>query len=181
MFQSESALYSCLNVKELLSRNRHEIWSSSDCNGTRTHNHLVRKRKQGVRSKQQGVPWHSGNYRVWIHSETHTWHDKSIQSNAPYRKVLTTQFNHLASYNNIPKHIRMKVGKYTLAHSTKDTLAKFSEEYPKYTFKRMSIYSWKASVKNNGNSQNLKKNCWKEQNTLLLVYVLQALLFKEGW
>ena len=28
----------------------------------------------------QGVPWHSGNYRVWIHSETCTWHDKNMQS-----------------------------------------------------------------------------------------------------
>ena len=24
--------------------------------------------------------------RVWIHSETRTWHDKNIQSNAPYSK-----------------------------------------------------------------------------------------------
>ena len=29
----------------------------------------------------QGVPWHSGNYRVWIHSQMHMWHDKKIQSN----------------------------------------------------------------------------------------------------
>ena len=58
---------------------------------------------------------------------------------------------------NIPKHIRMEVGKYALAHSTKDALAKFSKQYPKYTFKRTSINSWKASFKNNGNSQNLKK------------------------
>ena len=43
-FQSESTLYSCLNVKELLARNRREIWSLSDCNWTRTHNHLVHKR-----------------------------------------------------------------------------------------------------------------------------------------
>ena len=28
----------------------------------------------------QGVPWHSGKYRVWIHSETRTWHGKNIQS-----------------------------------------------------------------------------------------------------
>ena len=28
---------------------------------------------------KQGVPWHSGNYRVWIHSETSMWHDKNIQ------------------------------------------------------------------------------------------------------
>ena len=29
---------------------------------------------------EQGVPWHSGNYRVWIYSETCTWHDKNVQS-----------------------------------------------------------------------------------------------------
>ena len=29
---------------------------------------------------EQGVPWHSGNYRVWIHSEMRTWHDENIQS-----------------------------------------------------------------------------------------------------
>ena len=51
----------------------------------------------------------------------------------------------------------MEVRKYASAHSTKDVLAKFSKQYPKYTFKKMSINSWKASYKNNGNSQNLKK------------------------
>ena len=30
---------------------------------------------------EQGVPWHSGNDREWIHSEMHMWHDKSIQLN----------------------------------------------------------------------------------------------------
>ena len=34
---------------------------------------------------KQGVPWHSANYRVWIHSETCTWHDKNKKSNAPFR------------------------------------------------------------------------------------------------
>ena len=43
-FQSESSLYSCLNVKELLARNRCDIWSLSDSNGIRTYNHLARKR-----------------------------------------------------------------------------------------------------------------------------------------
>ena len=28
---------------------------------------------------EQRVTWHSGNFSVWIHSETHTWHDKNIQ------------------------------------------------------------------------------------------------------
>ena len=43
-FQSESTLSSCLNVKELFARSRREIWSLSDSNWTRTHNHLVHKR-----------------------------------------------------------------------------------------------------------------------------------------
>ena len=51
----------------------------------------------------------------------------------------------------------MEVGKYTIAHSTKDALANSSKQYRKYTFKRTSINSQKASFKNNGNSQNLKK------------------------
>ena len=42
-FQSESTLYSCLNVKELLAQSRCKIWSLTDCNWTGTHNHLVRK------------------------------------------------------------------------------------------------------------------------------------------
>ena len=42
-FQSESTLYSCLNVKELLSSNRCKISCLNDCNCTRTKNHLVPK------------------------------------------------------------------------------------------------------------------------------------------
>ena len=41
--QSESTLYSCLNVKELLAQSRQKICNLSDCNWTRTQNHLVRK------------------------------------------------------------------------------------------------------------------------------------------
>ena len=48
-----------------------------------------------VSSSPVAVPWHSGNYRVLIHSETRTWHDKNMQSNAMHRWVLTTQLNHL--------------------------------------------------------------------------------------
>ena len=40
-FQSESTLHHYLNVKELLARSRREIWNLSDCNWTRTDNHLV--------------------------------------------------------------------------------------------------------------------------------------------
>ena len=145
-FPSESTLYSCLNVKELLAPNRRNISSWSECNGTQTQNHLVCNRTLSHLAKQtkwhdknvrdmiridsqmhrtdkssqhssiiwpvwlngwvfvcklsvygfhshcshlkfryltgfkQGVPLHLGNYRVWIHSETRTWHDNNIQS-----------------------------------------------------------------------------------------------------
>ena len=36
---------------------------------------------------EQKVPWHSGNYRVWIHSETRTWHDKNMQLSDSYEKT----------------------------------------------------------------------------------------------
>ena len=138
-FRVNTALYSCLGDKELLARSRREIWSLSDCDWTRTQNHLVcnpeplslyitrrctqrhRTDKYSEHSSiiwpvwrsgsvfvyelsgfgfdssfshlnfkfrdcfEQRVPWISGNYRVWIHSETNTSHDKNIQTNAPYR------------------------------------------------------------------------------------------------
>ena len=85
-----------------------KIWSLSDCNWTQSQNHLVRKRtlkhlaelamsRCGFESScsyinfrfrtcfEQGVPWRSGNCKVWIHSEKSTWHDKNIQST--YSKV----------------------------------------------------------------------------------------------
>ena len=42
-FQSESTLYTCLDVKELLARSRCKVWSLSDCNWTGTQNHLTRQ------------------------------------------------------------------------------------------------------------------------------------------
>ena len=44
-FQSDSTLYSCLNVKERLAWNRRDIWNLSEWNWTRTNNHLVHKWK----------------------------------------------------------------------------------------------------------------------------------------
>ena len=34
----------CLNVSKLFARSRRKVWSLSNCNQTRTQNHLVRKR-----------------------------------------------------------------------------------------------------------------------------------------
>ena len=41
-------------------------------------------------SFEQGVPWHSGNYRAWIHSETPTWQEKNIQAVYSLQEKLQT-------------------------------------------------------------------------------------------
>ena len=50
-FQSESILYVCLNVKELLARNSRNIRSLSDCNEIRTQNHLVHRQTRNNSAK----------------------------------------------------------------------------------------------------------------------------------
>ena len=88
-----------------------EISLLSDGNGIRNHNHLVCKQTLSHLPKmelsgcgfeslcchlnfryctcfEQGNPWHSGNYRVWIHSKTRTWHDKNMQSFRFYFSLL---------------------------------------------------------------------------------------------
>ena len=55
-FLSESTLYSSLNVKELVARNTRKILSLSDSSGSRTHNHLVRKRTLNHLTKLASLP-----------------------------------------------------------------------------------------------------------------------------
>ena len=35
---------------------------------------------------EKAVSWHSGNCRIWINSETHTWNDKNIKSKSTVQK-----------------------------------------------------------------------------------------------
>ena len=96
----------CLSVKELIARSRRHVWSLNDSNDIRTHNHLVRRRVwlNGwvfVYEQLSGCGFESccchltldmvpasskefldiqANYRVWIHSETRTWHNNKTQS-----------------------------------------------------------------------------------------------------
>ena len=44
VFQGETALCTCLNIKQLFARNRRDIWTLSDNCRIQIHNHLVRKR-----------------------------------------------------------------------------------------------------------------------------------------
>ena len=72
LFQIESTMYSCLNVKKLLVRNRSDIWNLSDCNGTWTHNHLVCKQTLNQLAKLASLAkWLSVHLwtellRVWV-------------------------------------------------------------------------------------------------------------------
>ena len=65
-FQSEYILYSCLKVKELLARNRNDIWSLSDNYGIRTSNHLVRKWTLFTLAKWLSVHLQTKRLWVWI-------------------------------------------------------------------------------------------------------------------
>ena len=63
-----------------------------DCNWIRNHNHLVRKRTLNHLPKL--AKWLSCVVSTYLYDE---FDCMSYQSNAVYRKVLTTQHNHLAS------------------------------------------------------------------------------------
>ena len=112
-----------------------DTWNRSiSCNWTRTHNHLVRKWTLNHLAKLakfesnwshlnfrfsacfgQGVPWHSGNYRVWIHSERHTWYDKNIQSidfhSVLFVNIFKSKKIHVAIM--LPHKLPSCYGKYT--------------------------------------------------------------------
>ena len=55
-FQNESTVSIYLNVKELHAQSRREIWILSNCNWTRTHNHLV----------HQEMPNHLAKLANWL-------------------------------------------------------------------------------------------------------------------
>ena len=73
----------------------HLLFYSKNSTHSRTFRHLVTAAESSCSHLtfrfraclEQGVPWHSGNYRVWIHAETRTWNDKNIQS---FRHLLPT-------------------------------------------------------------------------------------------
>ena len=69
-FQSEFTLYTCLNVKELLARIRCETWSLNDCNWTRAHNHLVRKRTLNDLANWPSVCL--GTKWLWVQVQSHS-------------------------------------------------------------------------------------------------------------
>ena len=50
---------------------------------------------------EQGVPWHSGNYRVWMHSEKRTWQDKNIVFLSVFKMFTSESTTLLLTVRNI--------------------------------------------------------------------------------
>ena len=78
------------------------LYRQSGC-GFESHCHLNFRYRP---SFEQGVPWHSGNYKVYIHSEKRAWHDTNVQSyilvmskkHLKCNKIIT--HNHYINFNN---------------------------------------------------------------------------------
>jgi len=66
----------------------------------------------------------------------------------------TSRSSHYAS---IPETIRAEVAKYALVHGTSAALTKFSNKYPKLTFRRTTINSWKRMAKANKDGPIFRK------------------------
>ena len=76
------------------------LWFESSCS------HLKFKFRT---SFEQGVPWHSGNYRVWTHSETRAWHYKNIQSLSD--RIFVKDSGFLSFAENIGKNVGKNISK----------------------------------------------------------------------
>ena len=101
-FQSESALHSCQNVKEILARSRREIWSLSGSNWTPTHNHLVHKRTLNHLAKLASV-------RLWT---KWLWIRVQLQSldhfsYVPLRTPLSIAINNSFKYSIFPSNAKV--------------------------------------------------------------------------
>ena len=83
-FQSESTLYSCLNVKDIWVKDnwRHNIWSLTDRSRIQTYNHLnhlVRKRTLNHLAKLASLRYFE-NIKTVVSSRTRTVKNKVICS-----------------------------------------------------------------------------------------------------
>ena len=107
----------------------------------------------------QRVPWHSGNYRVWIHSETCMWHDKNIRSTVkqiwkPYQaskiyRAFLTPRNILMIEKKVETlyivYQVIQLSQYTAFHLALQKVEAASENFQevlKHIYGFMSLYSY---------------------------------------
>ena len=133
VFQSESTLHSCLNVQELLARNRCDISSLSESNKIQTYNPLVQKWKLNKLPKM--AKWLSCVVITYLYGafdcmlSSITWSSMSFRVN-PHSKVcldvkelLARRRHHICSSGDskeIQSHNHL-VHKWTLNHLAKLT------------------------------------------------------------
>ena len=62
-------------------------------------------------------------------------------------------------YAIISENIRKDVGKYAMVNGTNAAIKKFAKLYPKFTFKRTTINTWKTKHLENEISEKRERNC----------------------
>ena len=89
-YQSESTLYSCLNVKELLAQNMRDIWILSDSNEIRSHN-------QHSHSQHSSIIW-----PVWLNGWVFVYElsGRGFESRCCNYKAITL-FKEVSQWENI--------------------------------------------------------------------------------
>ena len=96
------SIVSCLNVKELLAWSRRKMRSLSDCSWTRTHNHLVRKRKLNhlvVGSSAVAVTYALTLFRIGLFGASHRW---GVRQKGPLPKICHTYLTKMKPDTVIP-------------------------------------------------------------------------------
>ena len=121
----------CLNIKELIARNRCNICSLSDCNRTRTNNHLFRKRNTQPFGHCDQIDWRE----LWLlictvqltvcssHVNYAFQSESALYICLSIRELLARNMCHiwrLSDCSRIPTNNNF-VGKQTLNHFTKLT------------------------------------------------------------
>ena len=93
-------------------------------------------------------------------------------------------------YAIISENIRKDVGKYAMVNGTNAAIKKFAKLYPKFTFKRTTINTWKTKYQKNGNETVLKSIdrpnllsdiLLKKRKISLLGHAWQVPLYQEEW
>lgn len=90
-FKGQSTLCNCLNLRDLLVQRRNNIWNLSNCNGSRTHYHLVRKRTLNYLDKLG--QWLSCFFSTYLLIKTHS--QCNLQISIHYTAYLCGQFGQI--------------------------------------------------------------------------------------
>ena len=118
----------------------------------------------------QGVPWHSGSYGVWIHSGARTWHDNNIQSHP--NKLLSNCWRIVCVFDHFLGLALKGLSKFKQVHPFLiENIYPFLVNVPHFLtpWKHQKIFSFlifSGSIENGGNGNIGQK--WVNVNILLV-------------